>query len=125
MNMKIWHKWERENKVRRKTRENKESHVFFFEVIFFWTETKGLRQKKQDIYQKRDWKQRKIAKCFWISCMKEQIQKQKLMKLKKNKSLKNDKKSINDIFWNFCPKTKRQFIFRDPKRRLIEENQEK
>ena len=56
--------------------------------------------------------------------MKKQIQKQKLMKLKKNKSFKNDKKSINDIFWNFCPKTKRQFFLRGPKRKLIEENQE-
>ena len=33
------------------------------------------------------------------------------MKLKKNHSFFDDKKSINDTFWNFCPKTKRQFIF--------------
>ena len=32
------------------------------------------------------------------------------MKLKKNKSLKNEK-SIKDIFWNFCPKNKTTIYF--------------
>ena len=60
----------RENKLRRKSKRKKlRESRFFFEVNFFRTETKGLRQKKQAIFQKRDWKQR-IAKCFWRSCMK-------------------------------------------------------
>ena len=40
--------------------------------------------------------------------------------IKKNKGfLKKEK------FCNFCPTTKRQFCVRDPKRRLIQETQEK
>ena len=52
---------------------------------FFWTETKGSRQKKQDIFQKRSWQQRKIAKCFfWRSCVKNKLTRKTNHKKKKN-----------------------------------------
>ena len=74
VNIKIRNKKERTNSEE-KLEKNKESHFVFFEVNFFWTETKRLRQKNQDIFQKRNWKQ-KNAKCFW-EIMHEKNQKQK------------------------------------------------
>ena len=84
--------------------------VTFFWGDFFWTEKLRLRQKNPDIFQKRMRKQRKIAKCFEYHAWKNKFKSKKWWNSRKTKVFKN-KKSINDIFWNFCPKTKRQFTF--------------
>ena len=70
-------KQKRENKVRRKTIE-KLRESLFFEVIFIEQKILRLRQKNPDIFQKRMWKQRKIAKCFWRSCVKKTNSKAKI-----------------------------------------------
>ena len=77
-------------------------------MFFFWTETKGLRQKKQDIFQKSDWKHRKIAHVFEDHAWKNKAQNDETQE--KHGFFQNDKKRIYDMFWNFCPKTKRQFV---------------
>ena len=58
----------RENKLRRKSKENE---LFLGE--FFWTETKGSRQKKQDLFQKRVDNKEKWRSVFWRSCVKNKL----------------------------------------------------
>ena len=103
-----------------KSAENKKSHNkkskhqmkginIFFEVFFFCTETKTLRQKNKD-FSIKTWKE-KIAKCFFEDYAWKNKFMAKIVKLKKsNFSQRRFQRRSNDIFWNFCPKTKRQFF---------------
>ena len=102
----------REKKVRRKTRDKLRESLSFFEVIFFWTEITRLRQKNPDIFLKKNVKTKKNSKMFLNIMHEKTNSKAKNDETQeKQEFFLNDKKSINDIFWNFCPKTKRQFIF--------------
>ena len=68
-----------------------------FEVNIFWTETQGSREKKHDIFQKRDWKQRKKTKCFLkILHEKTKLTRKTGHKKKKNKEFSSWKKEIEE-----------------------------
>ena len=85
---------------------------------FFWTETKGSRQNKQDIFHKRCWQQRETAKCFLKILHEKQIFKKNCSKKKreKNKEFLKMKQENQRYFCNF-PKTERQF-FKRPKKKI-------
>ena len=119
-------KQKRENKVRRKTREKLRESLFFFEVIFFLNRKKEIKTKEPRYLSKKNVKRKKNSKMFLKIMHEKTNSKAKIDETQeKQQFFFNDKKSINDIFWNFCPTAKRQFIFREPKRRLMKENQEK
>ena len=90
---------------------------FIFDVKFFWTETKGSRQNKHDIFQKKGWQQRETAKCFLMILNEKQIVKKNCSKKeRKNKEFLKMKQENQRYFCNF-PKTERQF-FKRPKKKI-------
>ena len=60
--MKRGHK--KENKLRRKSKEKKERDQSFFLWIFFEQKQRDWDKRNKIFFQKRDWKQIKIAKYF-------------------------------------------------------------
>ena len=88
---------------------------YIFDVKIFWTETKGSRQKEQDIFQKGvDNKEKKRSVFLKILHEKQIYKKNCSKKREKQKFFKNETEE-SKIFFVIFPKTERQF-FKRPKK---------
>ena len=90
---------------------------FIFDVKFFWTETKGSRQNKQDIFskKKRLTTKRNSEVFFEDLAWKTNFQEKLFKKREKQWVFKNET-GESKIFFAIFPKTERQFFKRPQKK---------
>ena len=111
VNMKIWHKWEREQSIKRVT--------FFFRGDFFFGQKQRDYDKRNKIFsKKKEWKQRKIAKCFWISCMKETNSKAKIDETQEKQEFKKMIKRVSMIFFETFVQKQNDIFFKRSKKKF-------
>ena len=83
----------------------------------FWTETKGSRQKKQDIFKEKVDNKENSDMFFEVLSWKTNLQEKLITKRRKIKSFFQRKRRIKDIFCTFAKKKNDNF-WRDPKKKI-------